>query len=314
MLELTSASHTNVAANLAFISFAIGEVLVALAAYVTRDWQQLKWTNTAFIGLGIPYLYFMPESPLYVYSKRQYVQLETILRRIATTNGRNESDWLPAYHELVHHRPVPLLARNEQRSTEPAYRLLTHPTSLVKLSIISLIGFTTLLLYIKISYSLAVMPVSPYLAILIGALVEAASYISSALLIATPLGRKGSFTLLMSLTILCLLLIPITVKRSAIASVLIAQLGKYAISGATAISWIFVPELFPTSIRGTANGLFIASSRLGAMISPIISASISDDYLPYTFYTSAVLALVVLVASSVLPETKDKPMDDALSL
>ena len=311
MLELTSALHTSFAANLAFISFTIGEVLVALAAYVTRDWQQLKWTNTAFIGLGIPYLYFMPESPLYVYSKRQYVQLETILRRIATTNGRKESDWLAAYQELVHHRPVPLLARNERRLAD---QLLTHRSSVAKLSVISLIGFTTLLLYIKISYSLAVMPVSPYLAILIGALVEAASYVSSALLISTRLGRKGSFTILMSLTILCILLIPITVKRSALGSVLIAQLGKYAISGATAISWIFVPELFPTSIRGTANGLFIASSRLGAMISPIISASVSDDYLPYTFYTSAVLAFVVLVVSCVLPETKDKPMDDELRI
>jgi putative MFS transporter len=154
------------------------------------------------------------------------------------------------------------------------------------------------------------MDISPYLGILIGAVVEAAGYITGSLLISTKLARKGSFILMMILTIICVVLIPIIIKYSEIATVFIAQFGKYSISGAIAVSWIFVPELFPTSIRSSANGFFIGFSRIGAIVAPIINTSISNDYQPYTFYVSSGLAVVVVLLSLFLPETKDKSMED----
>ncbi len=310
MLELTSVAHTSFVGNLAFVSFTIGEVIITLFAYITRHWEKLKWANTAFIGLGIPYLYFMPESPLYVYAKGEYAQLEAILRRIAKSNKRQEADWYSSYQELIRNQPITFTHKNEITSRRKSHELLTHRVTLLKLVITALIGFTTLMLYVQISYGLAMLDVSPYLGILIGAIVEAASYVTSSLLISTRLGRKGSFIIMMSLTILSTLLIPNFVKYSSLGSVFIAQFGKYAISGATAISWIFVPELFPTAIRSTANGFFVAFSRLGAIVAPIINTTVNKDYLPYTIYASSILALLILLFSLILPETKDKPMDD----
>ena len=310
MLELTSSVHTSFAGNLTFVAYTIGEVIVTLSAYITRDWQKLKWADTIFIGLVIPYLYFMPESPLYIYSKGQYVQLEKLLRRIATQNGRKDLDWYSCYQELVRSRPIKLTQKNEVTFLQKSYQLFMHRATIFKLLISGLIGFTTLMLYIKISYGLAMMNMSPYLGILIGAVVEATSYITSSFLISTRLGRKGSFFIMMCLTIICTLLIPIIVKYSTVATVFVAQIGKYAISGATAISWIFVPELFPTSIRSTANGFFITFGRIGAISAPVLNTSISKDYLQYTFYVSSVLAIIVLLFSLLLPETKDKPLDD----
>jgi hypothetical protein len=307
MLELTSVARRGFVGNLAFISFTIGEVIITFFAYITRDWQKLKWANTTFIGLGIPYLYFMPESPLYYYARGEHVQLEDILRRIATENKRKETDWYPNYQELLRHQPKKL---SKTTFLQKSYQLLCHRAALLRLSISALIGFTTLMLYVKISYSIAVLNVSPYVGIIIGAVVEAASYVTSSLLISTKLGRKGSFLIMMILTILCILLIPTTIKYSSFATIFIVQLGKYAVSGATAITWIFVPELFPTSIRSTANGFFIAFSRIGAIVTPIINTSINKDYLSYTFYISSILAFFVLLLSLILPETKDKPMDD----
>ena len=80
LLELTTSAHTSMAGNVALVSFTIGEVIVTLFAYLAKDWQILKWADTAFVGLVIPYLYFMPESPLYLYSKRKYDELEELLR------------------------------------------------------------------------------------------------------------------------------------------------------------------------------------------------------------------------------------------
>ncbi|CAF2801333.1 unnamed protein product [Rotaria sp. Silwood2] len=309
-LELTSSSHTSLAGNAALVSFTIGECIVTLFAYLAKDWQILKWANTAFIGLVIPYLYFMPESPLYIYSKRQYVQLERLLRRIATTNKRKEEDWYPVYQEFLKNQSSKLLHVNELTFSQKARRILTHRPTVVKLLTTALLGFTTLMLYIKISYGLAVMSISPYLGILIGAAVEAAGYIAGSLLISTRLARKGSFILMAILTIISVILIPIILKHSSIATVFIAQFGKFAISGAIAVSWIYVPELFPTSIRSSANGFFIAFSRIGAIVAPIINASVSNEYLPYTFYASAGLAVIVVLLTLVLPETKYKQLDE----
>jgi hypothetical protein len=310
MLELTSSAHTSFAGNVALVSFTIGEVIVTLFAYLAKDWQILKWADTFFISLVIPYLYFMPESPLYMYSKRQYAQLEALLRRIATTNNKKEEDWYPFYQEFIRDQPLTSSYTNEITFFQKAHRILTYRPIVIKLLIIGLLGFTTLMLYIKISYGLAVMEISPYLGILIGAVVEAAGYVTGSLLISTRLGRKGSFILMMMLTIICVVLIPIIIKYSSAATVIIAQFGKYSISGAVAVSWIFVPELFPTSIRSSANGFFMAFSRIGAIVAPIINTSVSSDYQPYTFYASSGLAIVVVLLTLVLPETKDKLMDD----
>jgi hypothetical protein len=316
LLELTSSAHTSFAGNVALVSFTIGEAIVTLFAYLAKDWQILKWADTAFAGLVIPYLYFMPESPLYLYSKRQYAQLEALLRRIATTNNRKEADWYPFYQSFIRDQPI-MLSRHDETFFLKVRQILRHPPTIIKLLIIALLGFTTLMLYIKISYGLAVMDISPYLGILIGAIVEAAGYVTGSLLISTKLARKGSFILMMILTIICVVLIPILINHNEVATIFIAQFGKFAISGAVAVSWIFVPELFPTSIRSSANGFFIAFSRIGAIVAPIINTSISADYLPYTFYASSGLAVVVVLLSLFLPETKDRPMehvhDDAIN-
>lgn len=311
LLELTSSAHTSFAGNLALVSFTIGEAIVTLFAYFAQDWQILKWADTLFVGLVIPYLYFMPESPLYLYSKRQYKSLEKLLRRIATTNKRTEAEWFPYYQSFMRSQTI-IISRDDRGSFFKQTRhILTHRPTVVKLLIIALLGFTTLMLYIKISYGLAVMNMSPYLGILIGAIVEAAGYVTGSILISTKLARKGSFILMMILTIICVVLIPIILPHSSIATVFIAQFGKFSISGAIAVSWIFVPELFPTSIRSSANGFFIAFSRIGAIIAPIVNTSVGADYLPYTFYASAGLAVIVVLLSLFLPETKDKSMADA---
>lgn len=310
LLELTSSAHTSLAGNLALVSFTIGEMIVTLFAYLAKDWQILKWANTAFVGLILPYLYFMPESPLYLYSRRQYDQLEALLRRMAKRNQRKESEWYLTYQSFIRSQPVASLNEEKVPCCAKVQQFFRDKSTLLKLVIIALIGFSSMLLYIKISYGLAVMNISPYLGILIGAVVEAAGYVTGSILISTRIGRRGSFILMMILTIICVVLIPNIITISALATVFIAQFGKFSISGAIAVSWIFVPELFPTSTRSGANGFFIAFGRIGAIVAPIINSSIALEYQSYASYASAGLGVLVVLLTLILPETKDKSMDD----
>ncbi|CAF3348205.1 unnamed protein product [Rotaria socialis] len=310
MLELTSSAHRGFAGNMALVLFTTGEGFVTLFAYLAKDWQILKWMNTALIGLILPYLYFMPESPLYLYSKQDYVRLEALLRRIATRNKRKEADWYPVYQELIRNQSVTSSHDKQLSFFQKNREILVHRSIVVKLLITGLLGFTTLMLYVKISYSLAAMSISPYLGILIGGALEAAGYITGSLLISTRLGRKGSFILVAIVIIICVILIPIISSHSPIATVCITLVGKFFISSTIAVSWIYAPELFTTTIRNGANGIFVACCRIGSILPPIIDTSINKAYLPYTFYASAGLAFIVILLTLLLPETKSKSMDD----
>lgn len=310
MLELTSAAHTSLVGNAALVAYTVGEAIITLCAYLTFDWQLLKWTNTLCIGLILPYFYFMPETPMYLAAKRQFTELEALLRRIAKTNNRNELKWYPSYQEFLRNQSTSR-DENERKISffQQIRQLFSNKHSIIKLFVVSLIGFTTYLLYYEISYGLEVLNISPYLGVLIGAIVEAIGYISGSALMVTKLGRKGTFIIMLGLTAVCVLIIPLIQNHSALAIVFIAQFGKYTISGAISASWVFVPELFETSIRNSANGIFIAFSHLGAILAPVIDTSVNERYLSITYYASSGLSFIVIFLTLLLPETKDKAMD-----
>ncbi|CAF1071595.1 unnamed protein product [Didymodactylos carnosus] len=310
LMELTNSTHTSFAGNLALVTFTLGEIIVTLFAYLCKSWLLLKWAVTFFILLIVPYLYFIPESPYWLYSKQKYDQLEIQLRQIAEENRQQESNWFPYYQKLLKN-PADNL-QSEMSRGHKIKRLMTHSPIMSKLLISGAIGFTAMLLYIKISYGLAAMEnVNPYLNIIIGAIVESIGYLSAWVLM-TKIGRKRSLLFYILLTTVCVLMIPSTIKYNPVITVSIAQLGKLAISGAVCVSYIYVPELFPTTIRSGASGFFACIGRIGAIIAPLIDTSLKEKDLHITFYIYALLAIIILGLTFVLPETKNQPFQDKI--
>ncbi|CAF2873480.1 unnamed protein product [Rotaria sp. Silwood2] len=304
LMELTSSSHTSLAGNSAVIGFTIGEGVITLFAHIARDWLRLKWIITGYFALILPYLYFVPESPYWLFSKKKYNQLEVCLRKIAKTNGRSDEEWHPYYKQLIYNPRLALLSRKHASRTSK--ELILH--YLPRLSICAFIGCVTMLLYIKISYGLGAMSdaVSPYWNIIIGAIVEGIGYICASILITTKLGRKYSFILFSILTCICVLFIPLIMKSYPIATIIISQIGKLAISAEVLITWIYVPEIFPISIRGVSNGVFVFAGRIGAILAPIIDVSLGNKYIKITFYIYSILTIIQIISVYTLPETRNR--------
>jgi hypothetical protein len=267
------------AGNLAMVTYTIGEVLATVFAYFARDWLNLKWFNSAYYILVLLYLYFVPESPYWLFSQKKYSQLEICLRKIATTNGRNDIEWFLHYEQLI--RDSSTTIKSAKQTTKRMIRRL-----LLRVSISALIAFVTMLLYIKSAYGLGAMnkTFSPHWSIIIGAIVEIIGYVSCSFLITTRLGRKYSLMAYTLLTSACLLVIPFIKETYPIVTIVISQMGKLMISGAVSISWIYVPELLPTSMRGFGNAIFIFGGRFGAILAPIVDAAVDDKYIKITFY------------------------------
>lgn len=304
LMELTSSSHTSLAGNSALIGFTLGEAIITLFAYFARDWLRLKWIITGYFTLILPYLYFVPESPYWLFSKKKYNQLQECLRKIAKTNGKKEHEWYPYYLELVQDPTLAILSN--KHATRTSKEVVLHHFK--RLSICAFIGFVTMLLYIKISYGLGAMSdtVSPYWNIIIGAVVEGFGYVIASILITTKLGRKYSLMLFSLLTSICVLIIPFLMSRSSLGTIIISQFGKLTISGGVSITWIYVPEIFPTSMRGVANGVFVFAGRFGAILAPIVDVALGKERIQITFYVYAGLTILLLISLHFLPETRNR--------
>lgn len=318
LMEITTSAHATFVANLGLITFTFGEIVVAALAYLCRHWLLLKWAITLYFLALVPYLLHMPESPYWLLSKGRYDELEELLRRMARCNGREDSRWLAVYRALVaHHRKQTDVDRgNEAKLTcaTKARRFLTHVPTMSRLLITGFLGFVTLLLYFKISFNLGAMDeIDPYVNIVIGALIEASGYLVPGVLMIW-FNRKPVFNLFLLFTAAYLFATPFTLELNPWLIVLIAQFGKFAISGAAGVSYIFVPELFPTSIRGTGMGFFVLASRLGSTLAPMIEAKIQHHpllvtrmYFVYSFLTVLCILLILL-----LPETRNVPLADKI--
>ena len=318
-MELTTSSYLTLVGNLALVAFTVGEVVVAGMAYICRHWLLLKWFMTLYIVALIPYLIFVPESPHWLLIKHRYDELKDVLHDIANFNQRCDSKWLSLYRCVIdsHQTRKDFNRRNKTKLSflSRAHRFLTHVPTMNKLFTSGFIGFITLLLYFKISYGLAAMDgVNPYLNIIIGAAVEATGYIVPSLMM-IRYGRKPMFILFLILTIICLFFESWIYTKNVFIGILVAQLEKFAISAAIGVSYIFVPELFPTTMRATGMGFFTLLSRCGATLAPMIDASVNHDRSLVTKidYFYIILTILCILLILLLPETRNMPLADKIN-
>jgi hypothetical protein len=303
-MESTTSSHASLAGNSAAISYTTGEGIITLFAYLARDWLRLKWIITGYFALILPYLYFVPESPYWLFSKKKYDELEVCLRKIAKINGHSDNEWYSYYKQLIYDPRLAIL--NTKHASRTNKEIILH--QLPRLTICAFIGFVTTLLYVKISYGLGAMndTVSPYWNIIIGAIVEAIGYISASNLITTKLGRKYSLMFYALFTCICVLIIPFIMKSYPIITIIISQIGKLTISGAVFITWIYVSEIFPTSMRGVANSIFVFAGRAGAILAPIVDVIFGEKYIKISFFIYAILTIIYVIVVRFLPETRNR--------
>jgi hypothetical protein len=308
IMELTSSSHTSFAAGISLVAYTLGEVLFVGFAYASRDWLNLKWLTSAYFAITVPYLYFIPESPYWLFSQKKYDELEKSLRKMAKFNRREESEWHPQYLALIQD---PRIAKRDETK---AKRKKRHAVLrfLPRLIISGCIEFVTMLLYTKISYGLGEMneALSPYTNFMIGCALEGLGYLIATFLIITPLGRKYSLILFSVLTSACVFTIPFIMKPYPAIATIISQIGKLGISGAVSVSWLYVPELFPTYMRGLANAIFVFIGSFGSIIAPIVTAEIDDKHERIVYYVYAGLTLALAGLITTLPETRNRSFND----
>jgi MFS family permease len=132
-------------------------------------------------------------------------------------------------------------------------------------------------------------------------------FIASHIIDCYLLGRKYSQIILYSLAAFSVLCLPFTTLHSS-SRFLISLLCRMSIIGASGITWVATPELYPTKLRAIGHSLCTSFSRVGAILSPFIVQNplISKEWIGMIL---CFVNLISVVAVSWLPETSDQSME-----
>ncbi|KAJ6667938.1 hypothetical protein lerEdw1_016259 [Lerista edwardsae] len=318
------------------IFFAIGYMLLPLFAYFIRDWRMLLLALTVPGVCCVPLWWFcsnstqgfhresedivlfalyihgimcfrlIPESPRWLISQGRFEEAEAIIRKAAKTNG------IPAPAILIDSAEVEDLKAKQQKSMI---------LDLFRTKNIAIITVMTLLLwlftsvgYFGLSLNTPNLHGNAYLNCFLSAVIEIPAYVIAWLLLRT-LPRRYSISATLFLgggVVLFIQLVPPSMsihQCDHLLSLILVMLGKFGITAAFSMLYVYTAELYPTVVRNMAVGATSMSSRVGSIIAPyFVFLGAYDRFLPYILMGS--LTVLIGILTLFLPESYGSPLPE----
>ncbi|XP_043321944.1 solute carrier family 22 member 4 [Cervus canadensis] len=283
--------------------FAVGYMLLPLFAYFIRDWRMLLLALTVPGVLCVPLWWFIPESPRWLISQRRFEEAEDIIQKAAKINNITA--------------PVVVFDPVEQQEQLPLKQQKVFILDLFRTRNIATITIMSLLLwmltsvgYFALSLNTPNLHGDPYLNCFFSALIEVPAYIAAWLLLRT-LPRRYVIAGVLFFGGSVLLLIQLVPADYNFLSIGLAMLGKFGVTSAFAMLYVFTAELYPTLVRNMAVGVTSMASRVGSIIAPyFVYLGAYNRVLPYILMGS--LTVLIGIITLFFPESFGRTLPETL--
>ncbi|XP_076106169.1 organic cation transporter protein-like [Mytilus galloprovincialis] len=287
-----------------YLGFCVGLYLLLILVYFIREWELLMWAIGVPIGIfALVVIFFLDESPRWLISRGKMEKAMQSLKTIAKVNNMTLS---------LSVKDITIKDERTATFTQFLKELIKSKSLLWRLTIVSLNWFALNLVYYGISMNVAKFG---------GDLFVNYAASSSAELLAilfcwyttNKIGRKKLFCTVMILGgVTCTSTIFTYLYANESQTWLttsLAMIGKFFVSIAFFVVYMFTAELFPTVLRASSLGFASMTGRLGAISSAYIAElgtlipSKFGSALPLIVY--GVVGLTGGILSLYLPETTD---------
>ncbi|XP_072846292.2 solute carrier family 22 member 4 [Pogona vitticeps] len=284
------------------IFFAIGYMLLPLFAYFIRDWRMLLLALTAPGVCCVPLWWLIPESPRWLISQGRFKEAETIIRKAAERNG------IQAPAVLFDPTEIEDL---KAKSTQGIILDLFRNRNIAVITVASLLLWMfTSIGYFGLSLNTPNLHGNIYINCFLSAVIEVPAYVIAWLLLRI-LPRCYSISSTLCLGGGVVLFIQLVPPNLHILSVTLVMLGKFGITSAFSMLYVYTAELYPTIVRNMAVGATSMSSRVGSVIAPyFVYLGAYDKFLPYILMGS--LTVFVGILTLFLPESYGNPLPETL--
>lgn len=320
MFPASSRSFPSVGIN---CSWGIGLVFLAVLGYFIRDWRTLQLVISVPNFLTVIYAWFLPESIPWLIANRKFKQAKSVAKFAAKMNRKN----IPS--ELL---VVPDQEMNEAPGAGQSQEGLLNVKVTKKYTVLDLFKTSKLRRYTLIMFYLWTADSVCYFGILfatpqlhgnqflnigISGIVEIPALIICMFII-NRIGRRRPlifFLLLSGIMNIITIFIP-TNTDSGVDLVWLqitaAMIGKFGITGAYSLSYLYSSEIFPTVVRNHAVGLSSFFENIGGISAPFIVYATSGTltYIPLVLF--GVIMIIGGTLACFLPETHKKPLPETI--
>ncbi|XP_035962324.1 solute carrier family 22 member 4 isoform X1 [Halichoerus grypus] len=283
--------------------FAVGYMLLPLFAYFIRDWRMLLLALTAPGVLCVPLWWFIPESPRWLISQRRFREAEGIIQKAAKMNN--------VAAPMVIFDPVELQELKLPSQQKVFILDLFRTRNISTITIMSLLlWMLTSVGYFALSLNAPNLHGDAYLNCFLSALIEVPAYITAWLLLRT-LPRRYIIAGVLFLGGGVLLLIQFVPADYNFLSIGLVMLGKFGITSAFSMLYVFTAELYPTLVRNMAVGVTSMASRVGSIIAPyFVYLGAYNRVLPYIVMGS--LTVFIGIITLFFPESFGMTLPETL--
>ncbi|XP_064528351.1 organic cation/carnitine transporter 2-like [Pseudopipra pipra] len=285
------------------IFYAIGYMLLPLFAYFIRDWRMLLLALTLPGLLCIPLWWVIPESPRWLISQGRFQEAEDILRKAAKTNGITAPD--------VILDPSELQDVNSQKQQTYTILDLMRTRNILTITIMSVLIWMIISVgYFGLSLDTPNLHGDVYVNCFLSAVIEVPAYTISWVLLRN-LPRRYSMAAALFLGGCVLLFIQLVPAHLRALSIFLVMAGKFGITSAFSMVYVYTAELYPTVVRNMGVGASSMASRLGSILSPyFVYLGAYDRFLPYILMGS--LTVLSGILTLFLPESYGMPLPDTI--
>uniref|UniRef100_A0A8C3DKF0 Solute carrier family 22 member 7 n=1 Tax=Corvus moneduloides TaxID=1196302 RepID=A0A8C3DKF0_CORMO len=243
-MEWVDVQHRTFTGILTSIFWSVGNMLLALAAYLVREWHWLLVAVTGPCLLSIVCLWWVPESARWLIAKGKVKQAHRHLLRCARINGRKDFDVSP------------------EVDLNYSYISLFRTPVLRKISLCSgVVWFGVAFSYYGMSMNLTGFGLNIYLSQFVFGIIEIPAKMVMYVLV-NRVGRRQSQAWTLILTGLCIganIVIP-----------KLAIMAKGFSEAAFTTVYLYTSELYPTILRQNGMGYTSFMARLGGALAPLV--------------------------------------------
>lgn len=311
-MEMVGPSMRLFAGVVSMMFFSFGYMLTAAFVYFISDWRQLQIALTLPGLLFLCYYWFIPESARWLLSKRRKDEAIVILERAARENGVTIPQ--EVYDNLIEEDPEMDAAAKKARDEAPepsVLDLLRYPNLRRKSLLIFFDWFVNSGTYYGLSWNTSNLGGNDLVNFLISGAVEIPAYT----FLLFTLNRWGRRNILCGcmLTAGTMLLLSMAVPKGMDwLVVVLAMLGKMAITSSYGTVYIFSAEQFPTPVRNVGLGAASMVARFGGILAPYVNM-LAEVWKPFPLIIFGALALVGGLLSLLLPETLNKKLPETIA-
>uniref|UniRef100_A0A8C2M534 Solute carrier family 22 (organic cation transporter), member 5 n=1 Tax=Cricetulus griseus TaxID=10029 RepID=A0A8C2M534_CRIGR len=307
-----------------FVLVGMGQISNYVAAFVLGTEILSKSIRIIFATLGVCIFYafgFMV-LPLFAYFIRDWRMLLLALTVPGVLCG---ALWCPLGLKMMGSRwspsfllPIPLtilfLQLQDLNSKKPQ---LHHIYDLIRTRNIRILTIMSIILWLTISVGYFGLSLDTpnlhgdiYVNSFLSAAVEVPAYVLAWLLL-QHLPRRYSISAALFLGGSVLLFLQLVPSELFYMSTTLVMVGKFGITSAYSMVYVYTAELYPTVVRNMGVGVSSTASRLGSILSPyFVYLGAYDRYLPYILMGS--LTILTAILTLFFPESFGVPLPDTI--